>query len=232
MDDEPTTPEQGTKGARTRRTILAAARERFAAAGFEETTLTEVAAWAGVSGPTVAHHFGSKAGLLTAVVNDYYDNLVGHIDTVIDAQRSPMERLVAFARFWVEEIDGLFPLYAIFSANGGMRGVESETGQALRRNNARVTQRFQRLIEDLAADGTLRADVDTRLVRDAFFGTAEHVVGGQVHSRRALNHKRVADGILALVLNGAAATADSAQKDERLTVIEHKLDAVLARLGG
>jgi AcrR family transcriptional regulator len=178
----------------------------------------------------VAHHFGSKAGLLTAVVNDYYDDLVERIDAVIDGQRSPMDRLVRFARFWVEEIDGLFPLYAIFSANGGMRAVETDTGQALRRNNARVTQRFQRLIEDLAADGTLRADVDTRLVRDAFFGTAEHMVRGQVHAPRALNHARVADRILALVLHGAAAAERSAREDDRLAVIERKLDIVLERL--
>jgi TetR/AcrR family transcriptional regulator, fatty acid metabolism regulator protein len=224
------TPTDETRGDRTRRAILTAARERFTSHGFEETTLGDIAADAGVSGPTVAHHFGNKAGLLTAVVNDHYDDLVERIDAVIDAERSPMQRLFAFARFWLRAIDGWFPLYAIFLANGGMRATESETGRALRANNARVTKRFERLVDDLKADGTLRAEVGTRLVRDAFFGMAEHVLRAQLHARRPLDHEAAADRILGLVLTGAAAPHAPDQDDDRLAAIETKLDAVLARL--
>lgn len=218
----------GTRGDRTRRAIVAAARERFTANGFEDTTLGDVAADAGVSGPTVAFHFGSKLGLLTAVINGYYDDLIGRVEAVIDEPSSPMDRLVAFARFWLRAIDGDFDLFGVFIGQGGIRGVASESGAALRANNARVTRLFERLIEDLKADGTLRADVPTRLVRDAFFGTAEHVLRGQLHTVRSLDHRRAADRILDLVLHGAAAPAKAPPAgDTRLIAIEQKLDRVL-----
>jgi AcrR family transcriptional regulator len=219
----------GTRGDRTRHAILAAARARFAADGFEETTLAGVAADAGVAGPTVAFHFGSKMGLLRAVVDDYYEDLVRRGEAVIDGPTSPMGRLVAFARFWLRAIDGDFDLFGVFFGHGGFRDIDSETGDALRRNNARVTRLFERLVDDLKADGTLREDVSTRLVRDGFFGTAEHVLRGRLHGRRRLDHRRAADDILELVLRGAAAAPPHATAPDRLAAIETRLDTLLSR---
>ncbi len=67
------------------------------------------------------------------------------------------------------------------------------------------------------------------LIRDAFFGTAEHVLRGQVHSRPS-NHERAAEDILALVLESAR-SKPSPQRHEadRLSVIDRKLDQLLAR---
>jgi AcrR family transcriptional regulator len=45
--------------------ILAAARDRFAGAGYERTTIRSVAALAGVDPGLVMHYFGSKAGLFS-----------------------------------------------------------------------------------------------------------------------------------------------------------------------
>jgi AcrR family transcriptional regulator len=52
----------------TRAAILAAARERFAAAGFAGTTIRAVAADAGVDGALVHHYFGSKDDLFLAAL--------------------------------------------------------------------------------------------------------------------------------------------------------------------
>ena len=51
---------------RTEATILDAARELFAADGFERTTIRAVAARAGVDPALVMQHFGSKEGLFAA----------------------------------------------------------------------------------------------------------------------------------------------------------------------
>jgi AcrR family transcriptional regulator len=51
---------------RTEATILEAARELFAADGFERTTIRGVAARAGIDPALVMQHFGSKEGLFTA----------------------------------------------------------------------------------------------------------------------------------------------------------------------
>ena len=216
-----------SRGDRTRQAVLAAARERFARDGFEETTLGGVAADAGVAGPTVAFHFGSKQGLLTAVIADYYEDLVGRARAVVDEPSSPRARLEAFARFWLQAIDGDFALFAVFVAHGGLRDVDSPSGAALHEGNAQVTRVFERLVDDLKADGTLRSEVPTRLVRDAFFGTAEHVLRGQLRSTRRLDHRRAADQVLDLVLHGSATTEPAGRDDDRLASIEGKLDELL-----
>lgn len=53
---------------RTRRRILDAAGQCFAASGFSKTTVEEIAAQAGVSKGIVYHHFRGKEGLLESLV--------------------------------------------------------------------------------------------------------------------------------------------------------------------
>ncbi len=55
-------------GPDTRETILGAARELFADRGFERTTMRAVAARAEVDPALIHHYFGTKDGLLTAVL--------------------------------------------------------------------------------------------------------------------------------------------------------------------
>jgi AcrR family transcriptional regulator len=57
------------QAAATRSRILAAARDLFVAQGYPATTLSQVAAAAGVATDTVLHVFGSKKGLLAAVLD-------------------------------------------------------------------------------------------------------------------------------------------------------------------
>ncbi|MFK0255852.1 TetR family transcriptional regulator [Streptomyces sp. NPDC090445] len=57
-----------TQGARTKAAILRAARERFAAQGYERTTIRAVAADAGIDPSMVMRYFGSKQGLFDAAL--------------------------------------------------------------------------------------------------------------------------------------------------------------------
>jgi len=59
--------------------IVDAARRLFAEHGFEEVTMAEVAAAAGVARATVFNHFGSKHALVEAITEDviaYYDRML------------------------------------------------------------------------------------------------------------------------------------------------------------
>ncbi len=56
--------------AETRREILRAAEESFAAAGFSGATTRQVAAKAGVNVATLHYHFGTKEGLYRAVLEE------------------------------------------------------------------------------------------------------------------------------------------------------------------
>lgn len=58
------------KKARRRDEIIAAARELFTIQGIDATTMAEIAAAAEVSAPTVFNYFGSKDGILIAMISE------------------------------------------------------------------------------------------------------------------------------------------------------------------
>lgn len=58
------------KKARRRDEIIAAAKELFTTQGIDATTMAEIAAASGISAPTVFNYFGSKDGILIAMITE------------------------------------------------------------------------------------------------------------------------------------------------------------------
>lgn len=71
MPERPPHTSQATldRGRQRRDAILEAAADLFAVNGYRGTGLAAVAERVGVTQPTILHHFGSKQGLLTALVS-------------------------------------------------------------------------------------------------------------------------------------------------------------------
>jgi AcrR family transcriptional regulator len=88
-----------TRSEQTRAAILAAARHRFAADGFERTTIRAIAADAGIDPSMVMRYYGSKDGLFAAAVD-----LDLHLP---DLAKVPREQLgETLVRHWVERWEG------------------------------------------------------------------------------------------------------------------------------
>ncbi|HYC55962.1 MAG TPA: TetR/AcrR family transcriptional regulator, partial [Candidatus Binatia bacterium] len=89
---------ESTKAKRTRRTaedakrvILDAAEKRLRESGPAGIKLQEIAADVGVSHPAILHHFGSRDGLMEAVVRRA---LISLRNTILDQVRKQMTREV------------------------------------------------------------------------------------------------------------------------------------------
>lgn len=194
------------KGARTRAAVVAAARRHFSEQGYEGATGAMIAADAGVTEPTIQFHFGSKAGLLVAVMRDYYDDLLAQMQTVLDDAQEPTARLERFAVWWLTHNAAHVDLLAVFGRHG--RGPASdEVVIAFTEANRRVTRAFDRLVEDARRAGHVRPEVATRVVRDAFFGGAEHVMVGRAMTGRPIDLAAAARELLDLLIGGAAPRA-------------------------
>ena len=224
MAGHETTP---TRGDRTRAAIVDAAAGHLAEHGLKGTRGAQVAAEAGVSEATVWFHFGTKAGLLVAVMEDYYDRLVADVDEVLDAADSPRARLDAFARFWLRRMTSDLSLVGEFERQG-RTGHDEDVVAAFAACNRRVTRAFERLVEDLVATGEVRGDLPTWIVRDTFFGTAEHLLVGRAVTGRDTDLDQAAALLLELLLDGAGTTTTGAGAPS-LAAIDAKLDRILER---
>ncbi len=81
-----------------RRRILAAAKDLFAELGHEKTTIEAIAEAAGVSGVTVHNYYGTKSGVLMAVVADSDRALLDRIEQAFTGEPdSLVELLLKFA---------------------------------------------------------------------------------------------------------------------------------------
>ncbi|WP_454852663.1 TetR/AcrR family transcriptional regulator [Promicromonospora soli] len=84
--------------AATRRALLAEGRRRFAADGYHDVVLAEVARAVGVTKGAAYHHFESKAGLFRAVVAEVQRELGDRVADAAEQHHDPWEQLKAGCR--------------------------------------------------------------------------------------------------------------------------------------
>jgi AcrR family transcriptional regulator len=85
-----------------RRALIRAAVEAIAESGPSALSLRAVAKRAGVSHAAPAHHFGDKAGLLTAVATEGYDRFADALEAAWEATGDFVEVGIAYVRFAID----------------------------------------------------------------------------------------------------------------------------------
>lgn len=94
----------GTRRDKRRQAMLDAAAALFSEKGYEATTLSEVVARSGGSLSTLYELFGSKAGLLVAMVGERCGHIAAVIDGVAVAGRSPADALREIGRYLLDQL--------------------------------------------------------------------------------------------------------------------------------
>src|SRR5690606_28084048 len=92
------TPRPGSKAAQreaTRTALVTEARQRFARQGYAAVGLAEIVAAAGVTKGALYHHFGSKAALFQAVVQQVQQEVADRVAAAAEAHARPWDQLVA-----------------------------------------------------------------------------------------------------------------------------------------
>ncbi|NYG06308.1 AcrR family transcriptional regulator [Phycicoccus badiiscoriae] len=170
-----TSPVRAERAARTRREVLAAARELLSSQGYGATTVAQVAARAGVSVDTVYASVGRKPELVVAVI----DMVLGSSDEPIPAEQRDYVRAVRAAPSGRDKI----AVYA--AALGALMPATAPLIEALRHagdHDEECARTWTRLVErrasnmllfaaDLRSTGHLRADLTDREVADVVWST-------------------------------------------------------------
>lgn len=164
MDEEGELTGQARRGVERRQAIVAAAIEAFAAGGFRATSLKDVADRVGVTAANLLYHFGSKEGLLVAVIAERdrrggEDLAQMHHGRGIEAIRDG----VRFAQ-QSEEERGLAALHTVLQVESFDPEAPAHEYFLARSRQLRLVT--QRRLEEGQHRGEVRADLDCRAKAD------------------------------------------------------------------
>jgi AcrR family transcriptional regulator len=147
------TEEVDPRKRRTIESLLRAAEEIFGERAAEEVTVEEIATRAGVAVGSLYNHFGSKAGLQTAVVDRALAVDRSYMDRAYVDGRTPAEQIAAAAeeylRFYLDHPD-YFRMLAFPPEPGqypAARELAARLGQRVEEQNARLTAALQQAID-------------------------------------------------------------------------------------
>jgi TetR/AcrR family transcriptional regulator len=198
-----------TKPGAGRGEILEAATREFTNRGYAGATTAGIARRAGLTQPLVHHHFGSKRGLWTAVLEALFRDLETEVSATVSATRDApraarLEALLrALARF-----SGRRPELAriIQTESGGGSEVFEELYD---RFLGRWVRFYAREVKDAVLDGAARR-LDARLAYFALVGAATALFAEPETARRAFGLdvrreatiERHADTVVDLLLRG------------------------------
>jgi AcrR family transcriptional regulator len=152
--------------ARRRRQLLDVAVEVFAAHGYHQTTMNEVAEAAGVTKPVLYQHFVSKQDLFGEVLNDLGTRLEEAIGKATSTATSPRNQVragfTAYFRFVVEERTASQLLF------GADTRQEPQFDEIARRTRASIADATAALIDVEGLDQD-----DRRFLAQGIIGIAE-----------------------------------------------------------
>lgn len=176
--------------AQGRARVAAAARELFADRGFHRVSLDEVARRADVARATVYHQFGSKIGLLEAVVRDF-EQRAGLEALAELVETAPPDRLIravvtAGCDYWAT--DPMLARQVIAFAT-----TDAEAAHLLTRHDAGRLRLLSRMVDRLSAAGRLPDSCPTERALDTLWLLTGFVAYDELSRGRALSTPAAAE---------------------------------------
>jgi AcrR family transcriptional regulator len=163
--------------------ILRAAKQLFAQNGYENTSTVAIAREAGTSESQLMKHFGSKQGLLIAILDRGWNGVVERAK-VTAQQALASQRLIAILTAATIEFenDSQFKVLAALEA----RRVRKDSNEVMvSRGYKRYREMFDRALQDMHAEGMIRADLNLDAVRAAILGFADGLWRDEIVASRA-----------------------------------------------
>lgn len=167
-------PTRQQQAEQTRARILAAARELFRSAGYAATTMEAIASSAEVSAKTVEAAFGSKRGLLAALVDPLASaGPPRHLVDKVRAAADPGDRLRLVAELTRHAYDASAPELELMRSASA---IAPEIADAASQVDSRRRANQARLVDLLVRQGVLRGDLDPDQATDIVWALTSYDV--------------------------------------------------------
>ena len=185
--------------------LLRAAIDTFAARGFFNAQVADVARAAGVAAGTVYLYFRGKDDLLISIFERTMSEAIGEGRLLLDTVGGPVERLRAIARLHLERLGRDRNLAVVFQVE--LR----QSTKFMERFSSTGLREYLGIIRDVIADGQVkgafRPGVNPTLAAKLFFGALDEMATNWILSRRKYALAGEVDAIVELFVNGLGAGA-------------------------
>jgi len=157
----------------------------FARLGYEQTSTAAIAREAGSSESQLVRYFGGKAGLLDAIFNESWAQVISRFTAEIPATLPAHATLLGMCRIMIDAFGSDNDIAIVFLFEGRrIRGTEV----LLSRGFLQFYQILQSVIRRGQDDGSFRTDLDPVVLAAALLGAAE----GMIRDRLLMERRGVA----------------------------------------
>jgi TetR/AcrR family transcriptional regulator, fatty acid metabolism regulator protein len=180
--------------------ILRAAIETFAARGFFNAQVADVARGAGVAAGTVYLYFRGKDDLLISIFERTMKEAIAAGRESLAARTSPLERLREIARLHLERLGRDRDLAVVFQFE--LR----QSTKFMERFSATFLREYLGIIRDVIAQGQakgeFRRQINPTLAAKMLFGALDEMATNWILSRRKYSLAAQADSVVDLFVGG------------------------------
>ena len=183
--------------------LLEAAARVFARNSYDQASMDEIAAEAGVGKPTLYRYFSGKNALFSAVFVEALDVLEAQLAQVLETEHGLQARLVGLVRALVPTVRDHLVSNRFIAEQESAAEIDRSNRMIFRERRARICRFFAEAIEDEAACGRIRPEIDP--------DRAAHLIIGAIWSGAADSRgdaQSIADEVVALVVHGLALPPD------------------------
>jgi len=161
--------------------ILLSAKELFAKNGYENTSTVAIARQAGTSESQLMKHFGSKQGLLFAILDQGWSAILHRAYALSSVPVRSSQVLVDVLESYIVELEQ-DPEMRTLLVMQSRRPHKDDSGLSLMAGRQQFNSLVENLLKDLKNQGALRSDLSISAIRAALFGVVEGVLFEEVAS--------------------------------------------------
>ena len=187
-----------TKSERTRQSVLDAAAHLFARRGYADTSMSDIAAEAGIKAGSVYYHFASKDELVYEVLRFGTAHSFEHTRTEVERLGSGASAAAQLRAAIHAQLDSLHSLGDYASAG---LGIVEQAPRAIRKkqyaNQRHYGDYWHQLLGRAEAEGALPSGIDLLSVRLFLFAAMNSTVAWPATARQSTAH--LTDTLFALV---------------------------------
>jgi len=161
--------------------ISLAAKGLFAKNGYENTSTVAIARQAGTSESQLMKHFGSKQGLLFAILDQGWSAILHRAYALSSVPVRSSQVLVDVLESYIVELEQDSEMRTLLVMQS-RRSQKDESGLSPIAGRQQFNSLVENLLKDLKNQGALRSDLSISAIRAALFGVVEGILFEEVAS--------------------------------------------------